>query len=142
MIRRVVPTFLTRSSYSKETKSRHGSSFKTSAAPSLGPFPDEHPPSTPSASYACDGDTPVEIRWVFKPTGETSIQHAIEAPSSIDGSPIPSQQSLITLEDAAIAGQCQGSDLSGTHDRTQLLRCPPRSVPDDLERVSQPFVRT
>ena len=143
MIHHVVPAFLIRSSYPQETKSRYDSSFETSVAPSLAPSPDEHPPPTPSASYACDGDTPVEIACVSKPTGETSVQYPIETSSSIGDSPIHPQQRLITLEDPTTGGQCQGSDFSWTFDHTQSLRCPlAGSVPDEFERFSQRSART
>ena len=135
MIRRVVPKAfrrVTRSSHSEETRPRYDCPFKTSVDPSLGELPDEHTPPTPSASYVCDSNTPVEIACVSKPTGEMSVQ--IEARSSVDSFPIPPQQiSLITLENPVIVGQCQGSDLSWTYDRTQSLHCPPRLAPDEPE---------
>ena len=140
MIGRIVSTLLARSSYSEDTRSRYDSFFKVSVAPLLGPFPDEYPASAPPVSYMCDDNTPVEIGWVFKPTGETSVQYAIEALSPTDGTPFSPLQNLATLQNLAIAGQCQGFDLSWTQKCTQSLLCPSRLVPHELERVSQFFI--
>lgn len=133
VIGRTLSAFLTRSSHPF---------FKTSVAPSLGSFSDEHFSLTPPVSCVCNDNTPTETDRVSKSTGETSAQHASGALSSIDGSPIPPQLDLFTLENLAVAGQHQGSDLSWTHNHTQLLRYPSRLVPDELELGSQSFVRT
>ena len=88
----------------------------------------------------CDDHTPVEIGWVFKPTGETTVQYAIDALSPTDGAPISPQHNLVILQNLAIAGQCEGFDISWSRKCTQSLLCPPRLLPQDLERVSQFFI--
>ena len=140
MIGRVVSTLLIRSSYSEEMRVRYDGFFKASVAPLLGPSPDEYTPSTPPASFMCDDHTPVEIGWVFRSTGEMSVQYAIDVLSSINGSPIPAHQNLIILQNLAIAGQCQGFDISWSRKCTQSLLCPSRSLPQDLQRTSQFFI--
>ena len=111
-------TLLLQSSYSEKTRERFRSFFRTSVAPLLGPSPDK---STWPVSSMCDDGTPVKIGWVFKPTGEMSVQFAIEALSPIDGSPITPQQNLIILQDLAIAGECHDFDLSWSRRCTQSL---------------------
>ena len=88
----------------------------------------------------CDDHTPVEIGWVFKSTGETSVQYAIEALSPTDGSPTSPLQNLVILQNLAIAGQCQGFDISWTRKCTQSLLCSSRLVPHALQRDSQFFI--
>ena len=88
----------------------------------------------------CDDGTPVEIGWVFKPTGETSVQYALEALSSTDGSPIGPQQNLNILQNLAIAGDCNGFDLSWTRKCAQSLTCSSKLLPQKLKRVSQFFI--
>jgi len=87
----------------------------------------------------CDDHTPVEIGWVFKPTGETSVQYAIEA-LSIDGSPISPHQNLSILQNLSLAGQCQGFDISWSRHCVQSLLCSSRFVPRELQRDSQFFI--
>ena len=105
----------------------------------LGPTPDEYNSSQP-VSFMCDDKTPVEIGWVFKSTGETSVQYAIEALSPSDGSPVSPQQNLVILQKLAIAGNCQGFDLSWTRKCTQSLLHPSRLLSHDLQRISQFFI--
>jgi len=131
-------TLLIRSSYSEETRVRYDDFFKIHIAPLLGPLPEENP-STSTISSICDDHTPVEIGWVFEPTGETLVQYTIEA-FSIDGSPIPPHQNLVILQNLAIAGQCQGFDISWSRRCVQSLLCSPRLVPHELQRDSQFFI--
>lgn len=77
---------------------------------------------------------------MFKPTGETSVQYAIEALSSIDGSPIAPHQNLVILQNLAFAGQCQGFDISWSRRCVQSLLCSSRFVPRELQRDSQFFI--
>jgi hypothetical protein len=135
-----VSTLLIRSSYSEETRARYNDFFKSHVAPLLGPSPGEYAPSTSSDSLMCDDHTPVEIGWVFKSTGETSVQYAIEALSSTDGAPIYTHQNLVILQNLAIAGQCQGFDISWSQKCTHSLLCPSRLVPQALQRDSQFFI--
>ena len=130
-------TLLIRSSYPEETRERFDSFFKSSVAPLLGPSPEE---STSPVSFMCDDGTPVEIGWVFKPTGETSVQYAIEALSPTDGTPIGPQQNLNILQDLSIDGDCDGFDLSWTRKCTQSFTCPSKLLPQNLKRVSQFFI--
>ena len=139
MIGRVLSTLLIRSSYSEETRIRYNDFFKIHVAPLLGPFPEENP-STSAVSFMCDDHTPVEIGWVFKPTGETSVQYAIEALSSIDGSPVSPLQNLAILQNLAFVGQCQGFDISWSRRCVQSLLCSSRFVPQGLQRDSQFFI--
>jgi len=88
----------------------------------------------------CDDHTPVEIGWVFKPAGEMTVQYAIEALSPTDGSSISPRQNLDILRNLAIAGQCQGFDISWSRKCTQSLVCPSNLVPDVLQRTSQFFI--
>ena len=137
VVGRVVSTLLVRSPCLEETRERFNGFFRTSVAPLLGPSPEE---STLPVSSMCDDGTPVEIGWVFKPTGETSVQYAIEALSPSDGSPICPQQNLNILQDLAMAGDCNGFDLSWTRKCTQSLACPSKLLPQKLNRVSQFFI--
>ncbi|KAF9654209.1 aromatic prenyltransferase [Thelephora ganbajun] len=139
VIGRVLSTLLSRSSYSEETRIRYDNFFKAFVAPLLGPSPEEYTSSSP-ISFMCDDHTPVEIGWVFKSTGEMSVQYAIEALSPIDGSPISTHQNLIILQNLAAAGQCQGFNVSWSRKCTQSLLYPSRSLPHDLQRDSQFFI--
>ena len=138
VIGRVLSNLLARSSYSDEAKARYDEHFKSFIAPLLGPTPDEYTTSKP-VSFMCDDHTPAEIAWVFKSTGETSVQYAIETLSASDGSPISPIQNLSILRDLAFAGQCRGFELSWTRKCTQTLlylAC----LPQHLQRVSQFFI--
>ena len=137
MIGRVVSTLLLRSSYPRETRERYDGFFKTSVVPLLGPSPEQ---CTSPVSFMCDDGTPVEIGWVFKPTGETSVQYAIEALSPTDGSPAAPQQNLDILQDLAVAGNCQGFDLSWSRKCTRSLTSQSNLLPQNLKRVSQFFI--
>ena len=128
-------TLLLRSS--EKTRERFHSFFRTSVAPLLGPSPDK---STWPVSSMCDDGTPVEIGWVFKPTGEMSVQFAIEVLSPIDGSPIAPQQNLIILQVLAIAGECHDFDLSWSRRCTQSLTYLSKLLPQNLKQVSQFFI--
>lgn len=139
VIGRVVSTLLVRSSYSEDTRARYDDFFRSSVAPLLGPTPEEYTSSSP-VSFMCDDNTPVEIGWVFKSTGEMSVQYAIEALSAADGSPICALQNLNILQGLAITGQCEGFDLAWTRKCTQSLLYPTRLLPRDLQRVSQFFI--
>ena len=141
VIGRVLSTLLARSSYSEETKAGYDEFFKSAVVPLLGPTPDEYESaaSTP-VSFMCDDNTPAEIAWVFKSTGEQSVQYAIETLSPSDGSPIPTPQNLSLLQRLAVAGQCQGFDISWSRRCTQSLLYPTRSLPQDLQRMSQFFI--
>ena len=141
VIGRVLSTLLARSSYSEETKAGYDEFFKTCVAPLLGPTPGEFT-SSPPVSFMCDDHTPVEIAWVFKSTGETSVQYAIETLSASDGSPISTPQNLNLLRNLSIAGQCPGFDISWSRKCTQSLLHPTRFLPQDLQRVSQFFIGT
>jgi hypothetical protein len=88
----------------------------------------------------CDDHTPVEVGWVFKPTGETAVQYAIDTLSAVDGSPIPTPQNLSILQNLAIAGQCHGFDMSWSRKCTQMLLYPSRLLSQDLQMVSQFFI--
>jgi len=141
VIGRVLSTLLARSSYSEETKAGYDEFFKSTIAPLLGPTPDEFvsTSSTP-VSFMCDDHTPAEIAWVFKSTGETSVQYAIETLTASDGSPISTPQNLSLLQHLSVAGRCQGFDISWSRKCTQSLLHPTRSLPQDLQRMSQFFI--
>ena len=138
VIGRVLSTLLARSSYSEETRARYDEHFKSVIVPLLGPTPDEYTTSKP-ASFMCDDHTPAEIAWVFKSTGETSVQYAIETLSAADGSPISPLQNLNILQGLATTGQCRGFDLSWTRKCTQTLLYPSR-LPIHVQRDSQFFI--
>lgn len=131
---------LTRSSYSEETRVSYDDFFKTHVVPLLGPSPDEYDSPLGPVSFMCDDHTPVEIGWVFKSTGEMSVQYAIEALSPTNGSPISPQHNLTILQNFAIAGQCHGFDISWSRKCTQSLLYPTNSLPRDLQKVSQFFI--
>lgn len=140
VIGRVVSTLLNRSSYSEETRVRYDDFFKNSVAPFLGPTPAEYTDNAPPGSFMCDDHTPVEIGWVFKSTGEMSVQYAFDALSPIDGAPISPEQNLVLLHHLAIAGQCQGFDMTWTKKCSKSLLYPSKFLPQDLQRVSQFFI--
>jgi len=141
VIGRVLHTLLARSSYSEGTKAGYDEFFRTVIAPHLGPTPAEFKSSSSKpVSFMCDDHTPAEIAWVFKSTGETSVQYAIETLSTSDGSPIPTPQNLNVLRDLAVAGQCRGFDISWSRKCTQSLLHPTRHLPQDLQRMSQFFI--
>jgi len=139
VVGRVLSVLLIRSAYPEETRARYDDFFKTFVAPLLGPSPGEFTSSSPTSSM-CDDHTPVEIGWVFRSTGGASVHYAIETLSPTDGSPISPRQNLDILRSFAIAGRCQGFDISWSRKCTQSLLCPPQSAPHDLQRVSQFFV--
>ena len=128
---------LTRSFYPEETRVRYDKFFESSVAPLLGPTPDDY--SSSPVSFMCDDHTPVEIGWVFKSTGETSVQYALDALSP-NGTPVSLDQNLLILQHLAIAGQCQGFDMTWTRKCTKSLLWPSKSLPQDLQRVSQFFI--
>ena len=136
---RVLSMLLIRSSYLEDTRTSHDDFFKSFIVPLLGPTPDEYGSSQP-VSFMCDDKTPVEIGWVFKSTGETSVQYAIEALSPSDGSPISPRQNLDILQHLSEVSDCQGFDLSWTHKCTQSLLYPSHLLSHDLQRVSQFFI--
>lgn len=140
VIGRILSTLLSRSSYPEETRTRYDDFFKSSVAPLLGPSPDEYPSGVSPVSFMCDDHTPVEIGWVYKPSGEVSVQYAIEALSPSDGTPISPQQNLTILQYLSTAGQCQDFDITWTRKCTQSLLYPSKFLPSDLQRVSQFFI--
>lgn len=133
-------TLLARSSYSEETRVRYDDFFKVSVAPLLGPAPHEYSSTTKPFSFMCDDHTPVEIGWVFKSTGDMSVQYAIEALTAADGSPISPYQNLTILQNLAAAGRCLDFDLSWSQECTQSLLCPSQQLPHHLQRASQFFI--
>jgi len=139
VIGRVLSTLLARSSYSEVTKAGYDEFFKSAVVPLLGPTPDEFTSSKP-VSFMCDDHTPAEIAWVFKSTGERSVQYAIETLTASDGSPIPTPQNLSVLRQLAEAGHCRGFDISWSRKCTQMLLHPTRFLPQDLQRMSQFFI--
>jgi DMATS type aromatic prenyltransferase len=138
VIGRALSTLLARSSYPEETRARYDEFFRISVAPLLGPSPDEY--TSEPVSFMCDDHTPVEIGWVFKPTGEMSVQYALDALSPSDGTPLSPQHNLLLLQSLAIAGQCQNFDISWSRKCTQSLLCSSKSLPQDLQRASQFFI--
>jgi DMATS type aromatic prenyltransferase len=138
VIGRALSTLLSRSSYSEGRRAEYDDFFRSSVAPLLGPTPDEY--SSSPVSLMCDDHTPVEIGWVFKSTGETSVQYALDALSPTDGTPFSPEQNLLILQSLAIAGQCQGFDMTWTRKCTKSLLWPSKSLPQDLQRVSQFFI--
>ena len=76
-------------------------------------------------------------------TGETFAQYAIESLSASDSLPISTPKNLTLLQSLAIAGQCQGFDISWSRKCTQTLLYPSRLLPrEDLHKVSQFFIGT
>ena len=130
---------LVKSSYSEVTRASYDEFFRSCIAPLLGPTPEEYTSPSP-ISFMCDDNTPVEIGWVFKPTGEMSIQYAIEPLSTSNGSLIPTPQHLAILQRLSNAGQCQSFDLSWSRKCTHLLLYPSNSLPCNLQRTSQFFI--
>ena len=140
VIGRVLSEMLARSSHSESTRGHYDAFFRDFVAPLLGPAPGEDPSSF-STSFMCDDHTPVEIGWVFKPTGETCVQYAIETLSAVDGSPISTPQNLNILQNLAIASQCQGFDMTWSRKCAQSLLYPTHLIPSqDSQRVSQFFI--
>lgn len=140
VIGRVLSMLLARSSYSEVTRAQYDEFFRSNVAHLLGPAPNEYPSSSPPSSFMCDDNTPVEIGWVFKSTGEMTVQYAIEALSDSDGSPISAIQNLGILQRLSAAGRCQGFNLSWTRKCIQSLLYPSNVLPRDLQRVSQFFI--
>jgi hypothetical protein len=126
------------SSYSEEARVRYDDFFKSFIAPLLGPSPDEY--TSPPASFMCDDHTPLEIGWVFKSTGEMTIQYAIETLSATNGSPISPHQNLVILQRLANAGKCDDFNLSWSRKCTHALLYPLHLLPPHLQRISQFFI--
>ena len=87
----------------------------------------------------CDDHTPIEIGWVFKPTGK-SVQYAIDALTPIDGTPYSPEQNLDLLSLLAANGQCRDFNMDWTLKCTQSLLTPASMLSPDLKRVSQFFI--
>lgn len=88
----------------------------------------------------CDDHTPLEFGWVFKPTGETSVQYAIEALSPTDGTPCSPTENLEILSSLATNGQCERFDLSWSNKCTQSLLYPSHLLSRKHQRESQFFI--
>lgn len=141
VIGRVLSGLLARSCYSEERKVRYDRFFQASIVPFLGPCPDEYTSSSPPVSFMCDDHTPLEIGWVFKSTGEMSVQYAIDALAPSDGTPLSPGANLELLSNLATNGSCQNFDISWSRKCTMSLLCPPNAqVPQHLQRVSQFFI--
>ena len=140
VIGRVLVVLLARSAYPEETRVGYNRFFEDFIVPLLGPSPEEYPSSSSPASFMCDDHTPVEIGWVFKSTGEMSVQYAIDALSATDGAPFSPSQNLDILQSLATNGQCQNFDSSWTRKCAQSLLYPSTPLPQELQRVSQFFI--
>ena len=128
-----------RSSYPSDTRDKYDAFFDEQIVPLLGPCPEDYLPSSEPVSFMCDDHTPVEIGWVFKPTGGMSVQYAIDALSS-DGTPLSPRQNLTILQNLAIEGRCQNFDISWSRKCAMSLLYPGEDLPADLRRTSQFFI--
>ena len=140
VIGRVLSTSRPRSSYSEDLMASDDELFESFIAPFLNPTPYEDI-SLLHVSFLCDDNTPVEISWMFKSTGEIPVQYGIETLFASSGSPIPTPQNLVILRNPFTTSQCPGFHLSWSHECTRShlhSSCSPPCAPQPQSRSSLP----